>query len=78
MTPHSPVRIESAAANSLVEWKHLFANHVRDYAKQLALDSDQPELITLAHYQQAAKTALQKLTEAIENSEASDAQRRAA
>ncbi len=75
MRDDSTLQIELNAAHALVNWKHLFAMEVREQAKHLVADSD---LISLTHYQQAAKIALGKLSEAIENGEANNGQRKVA
>lgn len=53
-------KIQSAAAEALVEWKHRFGSLVRAGAMELAT-ADGCEEITLEHYQQAATTALLKI-----------------
>ena len=75
---NSNLRTQVAAAKKLTEWKHVFSCELREKAKQLAIQSGQPDLITLTHYQQAARTALRKLADAIENVEGLDARRKAA
>jgi hypothetical protein len=65
MNERESVRIETAAAKALAEWKAFFAQQVCKRAKQLASQSDQPQLITLSHFRQAAETALQSLSAAI-------------
>jgi len=55
------VRIQAEAAKALAEWKAFFAEQVAVKAKELAKESDSPELITLAHYRQAAVLAAQLL-----------------
>jgi uncharacterized protein with beta-barrel porin domain len=53
-------KIELAAAEALVEWKHQFGKLVRTCASEFAT-ADGCEEITLKHYQQAAKKALLKI-----------------
>jgi hypothetical protein len=60
MTQEPATKIELAAAEALVDWKHQFGKLVRAGANELAT-ADGCEEITLKHYQQAAKKALLKL-----------------
>lgn len=60
MNQEPATKIESAAAEALVEWKHQFGNLVRAGANELAT-ADGCEEITLKHYQQAASKALLKI-----------------
>ena len=49
------------AAKALIHWKSLFADEVAAHAKRLAAESSDPSRVTLAHYRQAAQTAVQFL-----------------
>lgn len=66
------VRIELEAAKALTQWKAQFAREVGALAKRLAAQSGQPNMITLSQYRQAARIALQSLSEAINDETASD------
>ena len=60
MNQEPATKVQSAAAEALVEWKHQFGKLVRAGAMELAT-ADGCEEITLEHYQQAANTALLKI-----------------
>lgn len=60
------VLIDAEAARSLAQWKALFADEVCKHAKRLAAESGQPRSVTLSHYRQGAKIALESLSAAIE------------
>jgi len=51
---------------------------VCERAKQLASQSSEPSVVTLRHYKQAARIALQALSAAIDDGAAPDAEQRAA
>lgn len=72
------IRIESSAAELLAGWKLQFTTDVREAAKQIALESDAPDLVTRNHYRQAAEIALRRLAESINYREATHAGRKAA
>jgi hypothetical protein len=55
-------KIEVEAARALSSWTSHFADCVRKQAKQLAAQSDRPELVTASQYRQAAISALQSLS----------------
>jgi hypothetical protein len=58
-------RIDVEAAEALIHWKSAFADAIALQARRLAAESSQPEHVTLAHYRQAAQTALRSLSAAI-------------
>jgi hypothetical protein len=60
MNQEPATKIEFAAAEALVEWKHQFGKLVRAGASELATADGCAE-ITLKHYQQAANRALLKI-----------------
>jgi hypothetical protein len=62
MNQSGSFRIQAEAAKALAEWKAFFAEQVAIKAKELAKDSQQPGIITLAHYRQAAVLAAHALT----------------
>ena len=65
MREKADCRIDVEAAKALIHWKALFAEEVAARARRLAADSDQPEHVTLAHYRQAAQSAVASLAAAI-------------
>lgn len=70
--------IDIEATKALVHWKSLFAERVAAGARRLAAESGQPEHVTLAHYQQAAQTAIRSLSAAIRGGGASSGADKAA
>jgi len=78
MNANEPVRITIDAATALTEWKFRFADEVRVRAKQLAAESNTPGCITLSHYRQAAKIALESLSRMIHGEDIPDGRREAA
>jgi hypothetical protein len=78
MSEQMLVQIEVEAAKALVQWKAQFAEEVCERAKQLASQSSEPSVVTLRHYKQAARIALQALSAAIDDGAAPDAEQRAA
>ena len=68
------IRIQAEAAKALAEWKAFFAEQVAVKAKELARDSNQPGLITVAHYRQAAVLAAQALAIEVQDTGSSDEQ----
>ena len=71
-------RIQAEAAAALAEWKALFAEQVATQAKELAKGSNTPNLITLDHYRQAAKLAVQALASAVQEPRPNDGRQEAA
>jgi hypothetical protein len=71
-------QVEINAAKSLASWTSDFADGVRKQAKQLAVQSGQPQLITASQYRQAALSALQSLSKSIEGEVDRDGNRTAA
>jgi len=71
-------RIQVEAAEALAEWKAFFAEQVAVKAKELALNSNPPGLITLDHYRQAAKLAAQSLAAKVQDTGSSDDHQEAA
>ena len=65
MSERAGLRIDVEAAKALVDWKSRFAAEVAAGARRLAAESSQPELVTLAHYRQAAQLAVRSLAAAI-------------
>lgn len=78
MSEKIQVQIEVEAAKALVRWKAQFAEEVCGRAKQLASHPSKPGVVTLRHYKQAAKIALQSLSAAIDDGDTLDAEQRAA
>lgn len=78
MVANEQVRIDVEAAQALAQWKFRFADEVCQQAKRLAAQSNQPSAVTLSHYRQAAKLAIQSLADAIHNEDSRDAQPEAA
>ena len=72
------LHIQTDAAKALAEWKALFAAEVTQHAKTLAKNCDKPGVITLAHYQAAAQSALKSLAAAIQDSSSHDGDQEAA
>ncbi|MEO8493513.1 MAG: hypothetical protein ABI614_00475 [Planctomycetota bacterium] len=71
-------RIQTEAAKALAEWKAFFAEQVVMKAKELAKDSNQPGLITLGHYRQAAVLAAQTLAVEVQRTGSKDGSQEAA
>jgi hypothetical protein len=71
-------RIEVEAAKALIHWKSVFADEVALRARQIAAKSNQPELVTLKHYQEAAQNAVRLLSAAIQDGGPSSDYRKAA
>lgn len=71
-------QVDAEAARALADWKALFAGLVSEQAKQLSKHSIPANIITLAHYREAASLAVQSLTVAIQNSDHRDARQEAA
>jgi hypothetical protein len=65
MPQNKGLRIDIEAANALAEWKSRFAEEVCERAAELAIESNQPNKVTLSHYQLAAEAALRSLSQAI-------------
>jgi len=78
MNENAQVRVDVEAAKALARWKALFAAEVCERAKGLAAQSSQPQAVTLSHYRQAAKIALQSLSAAIHKGDVPDAEPEAA
>lgn len=73
------LRIETAAAKAVADWKALFADEVAETAKELAArDHDARGLVRLEHYRQAAVSALQVLANAVKGDETNDGRQEAA
>ncbi len=71
-------RIQADAAKALAEWKAFFAEQVAAKAKELAKDTNPPGLITLDLYRQAAKFAVQALTNEVQDTGLHDGRQKAA
>lgn len=71
-------RIQAEAAEALAEWKAFFAEQVAVQAKELAKNSNPPGLVTLDHYRQAARLAVQALATAVQDTGPSDDRQEAA
>jgi hypothetical protein len=71
-------RIQAEAARALAEWKALFAEQVALQARELAKGSSPPGLITVDHYRQAAKSAVQTLATQLQDADSSDGHQEAA
>ena len=71
MTEKDNCRIDVEAAQALIYWKSLFADEVVLRAKKLAAQSNQPEHVTLRHYREAAQSAINELSAAIQDGGAS-------
>jgi hypothetical protein len=65
MSERAGFRVDVEAAKALVDWKSRFADEVAAGARRLAVESGQPEHVTLAHYRQAAQFAVRSLAAAI-------------
>lgn len=78
MTGERKYRIEVAAAQALAEWKAHFAEQVALKAKELAKESGSSDIITLAHYRQAASFAVERLATFVQDTESSDGHQGAA
>ncbi len=78
MNASKPVRIDVEAAKTLAGWKSLFAESVCEGAKRLAAQSGHPNSVTLPDYRQAARIALQSLSDAILAEEGPDGRQQAA
>lgn len=71
-------RIQAEAAEALAEWKAFFAERVSVEAKELAKETNPPGLVTLGHYRQAAKLAVQALATAVQDTGSNDGRQEAA
>lgn len=71
-------RIQAEAAEALAEWKAFFAEQVALQAKELAKNSNPPNLITLDHYRQAAALAVPALASAVRETSSSDGRQESA
>ena len=72
------VRIEVEAIQALIHWKSRFADEIVAGARRLAAESGEPQLVTLAHYRQAAQIAVQSLsTTIVEERPSNDGQKAA-
>ena len=71
-------RIQTEAAKASAEWKAFFAEQVAVQARELAKDSSPPGLITVDHYRQAAKSAVQMLATLVQDTDSSDGRQEAA
>lgn len=78
MDQNQVYRIEVEAAKALAEWKALFAEQVAIKAKELAKKSGSKGIITLGHYRQAARKAVQMLATAVQDTGSSDGRQEAA
>ncbi len=79
MNHERTLRIETAAAKALADWKALFADEVAETAKELAArDHDAQGLVRLEHYRQAAASALHVLANAVKGDETNDGRQEAA
>ncbi len=78
MDPNPTFRIQTDAAKALAEWKAFFAEQVAQRARELAKDSSSPGLITVAHYRQAAQSAVQTLATLLEDTDSRDVHQEAA
>ena len=65
MSERAGFRVDVEAAKALVDWKSRFADEVAAGARRLAVESGQPEHVTLVHYRQAAQLAVRSLAAAI-------------
>ena len=72
MNASKQARIDVEAAKALIAWKSLFADEVCEGATRLAAQSGHPCSVTLLHYRQAARVALQSLSDAIGADEVRD------
>ena len=79
MNHQRTLRIETAAARALADWKALFADEVAETAKELAArDHNTQGLVKLEHYRQAAVAALQVLANAVKGDETNHGRQEAA
>jgi hypothetical protein len=78
MSQSGTVRIQAQAVRALAQWKAIFADEVSAKAKELAGESDPPGLVTLEHYREAARLAVQTLAKTVESQGESDGRREAA
>ena len=78
MNQNISYRIEARALRALAEWKALFTEQVSPKAKELASQSDSDGLITLDHYQQAARDAVQLLADVVSEEDSGDGHQKAA
>ncbi len=72
-----PDKVEFAAANSLVAWKHRFASLVKDKAVSHAV-SEGTNVVTWNHYHEAASEAIIELSELIKSEQNPNERREAA
>ena len=79
MNHQRTLRIETAAARALADWKALFADEVAETAKQLAArDHNAQGLVSLEHYRQAAVAALKVLADTVNGDETNNGRQEAA
>lgn len=78
MVQSQSCRIQVEAAEALAAWKAFFAEQVAELAKELAKDGNPPGLITLDHYRQAAKLAVQALATKVQDTGSRDDRQEAA
>ena len=78
MAPSKSFRIETEAAQTLAEWKAIFAEQVAVKARDLAEKIGSTDVITLGHYGQAASIAVQVLATAVQDTDSSDGRQEAA
>jgi hypothetical protein len=71
MADNGPFRIQVEAARTLAEWKASFAEQVAVQAKELAKKSGST-LITVEHYRQAAKSAVQMFATLVQDTYSHD------
>lgn len=71
-------QLNTEAAKALAEWKAVFSAEVIRQAKLLAQKSDAPGVITLAHYREAALSAVQSLANVIQDADSHDGRQKAA
>jgi hypothetical protein len=72
------IRIDVDAARALAHWKTQFASDVSRHAMQIAAEAGSPSVVSLAHFQAAAKLALAELAAAIDETTVPPAPRRVA
>ena len=65
MSERTDSRIDVEAAEALISWKSLFADEVAARARRLAVESGDPEHVTLSHYRRAAQIAVRSLSATI-------------
>lgn len=78
------LRLEIEAARALAEWKFLLASKISEHATKLvseaglASEVDKDDVITLAHYREAAVMALKEMIVDLQSAELSDGSQQAA